>query len=259
MNILITGHKGLIGSRLLSHYEKQGNTVTGFDLGDTFPEDQKFDLIIHCASKCVVREVIADPTQMMDNIESTMLALNKARKDEAKIVLFSSNRVISGKNNPYISSKKFLEEVAIGYNKCYGVKSVIIRPETVWGENESFNRVIPRWISKAKNNEDIIVYGDENKELSPLHVIPFCEKVIDIIDNFEDNMDTMYEPISITGDIQKVTDIISIIKRVTNSTSEVIHAPAEMEQPQSCEDTNNTLRIEYDFAEAVENFVKNKF
>ncbi len=47
MKVLITGHKGFIGSYIFSYLSKKDNyEVSGYDLGDDFP-DKKFDLIIH--------------------------------------------------------------------------------------------------------------------------------------------------------------------------------------------------------------------
>ena len=69
--ILITGHRGFIGSRL---YEKlMHNEVTGFDLIDgndlltcELPNEE-FDLIIHLAGKSGVRESLDDPASYWQN------------------------------------------------------------------------------------------------------------------------------------------------------------------------------------------------
>ena len=68
--ILLTGHKGFIGSKL--YEELLGVNVTGIDLIDgddlltcEFP-NTKFDLIIHLAGRSGVRESINDPSCILD-------------------------------------------------------------------------------------------------------------------------------------------------------------------------------------------------
>jgi ADP-L-glycero-D-manno-heptose 6-epimerase len=46
MKILVTGHKGFIGSNLFPKLESLGHKVKGFEWGEVFPSN-KFDLVIH--------------------------------------------------------------------------------------------------------------------------------------------------------------------------------------------------------------------
>mgnify|MGYP000344151026 CR=1 FL=1 len=72
MNILLTGHKGFIGSVLLKALELN-HTVVGIDLVDgndlltcELP-NIKFDLIIHLAGRSGVRESSKDPAAYWRN------------------------------------------------------------------------------------------------------------------------------------------------------------------------------------------------
>lgn len=238
LKILITGHHGLIGHKL---YEmlKVKHDVDGIDskckMQDTsFLMNKKFDLIIHCGANCVIRDIIKDPELAKENIDFTYEVLEYARRTGCKkVVIFSSSRVHHMHNNPYVASKKFSEDMALAYKECYGIDTVIFRPETVWGLNDNPVRVIPKWIHNAFHNENIIIYGDKNKELSPIHVDDFCSEALYIISQFikKSSMRNVYY---ITGMIMKACDIAEIIVRVTGASSRIIYLPAEKSQPQQC-------------------------
>ena len=74
MNILLTGHRGFIGSSLINVL-RLNHTVTGIDLvdGDNLLTcelpNEKFDLVIHLAGRSGVRESIKDPSAYwMNNV-----------------------------------------------------------------------------------------------------------------------------------------------------------------------------------------------
>jgi nucleoside-diphosphate-sugar epimerase len=232
MRILITGHRGLIGSSLWDRL-KDNHQLYGYDIKDLEGSNllEKVDMIIHCASYCVIREIIKDTSLMMKNIQLTYQVIEKAKNDKSKIILMSSSRLNSDYYSPYVTGKKFLEDMARTYKDCYDVDNIIIRPETIWGYHQDDSRVIPNWIKLAKNNEDIIVFGDKSKALSPLFIEDFSSELVKIIDNFDDFKNR--DPITITGEDMKVYKIIGIIKDFYNSKSSVIFREPELSQPQN--------------------------
>ncbi len=229
MKILITGHKGLSGNGLLKHYQKDNKIVT-FDIGDNLKEDN-YDLIIHCAARCVIRELIEKTTLMMDNINVTYEVMELARRCNCKkVILLSSNRLTPNLSNPYTVGKIFLEEIAKAYKNCYDIDYLIIRPETIWGPNDNPIRVMPNWIDKALHNKDLIIYGDENKELSPLYIDDFIIEFSKLLENFNEIKNS--KPYVITGVIRNAKDIAKIIIKTTVSKSKIIYEEAEITQPQ---------------------------
>lgn len=244
--ILISGYLGLIGSRIYHELKSRGEQVYGYDYGDKMPSDRiEYDMIIHCAANCIIRETIHNPDLMMENIDLTYMFMELARRTECKqVILFSSGRLNYPENsNPYIVSKQFLENIAKAYKQCYGINSVIVRPETVWDiSTDNPKRVIPNWILSAKSNKRIIVYGDSNKELSPIHINDFYHEFTKILSNFDKYANR--EPITITGIALKVCDIISGIKKQYRSTSEVKYVSPEDTQPQNCQsEGHNIVRV----------------
>ena len=243
MNILITGHKGLIGKEVYNSLMRRGDAVIGYDRGGVFP-DYSFDGVVHCAANCVIREVIADPELMMENMSLTCKVMELARKYKSPVVLMSSGRVNHDFMNPYVVSKRFLEDVAKAYNECYGVDSLIIRPETIWGKNDNPVRVIPNWISKAKKGDPLIIYGDESKELSPLHVDDFVTAFLGVFSSFDEYKNGL--PVTISGYAMKATEVAETIIKVVGSGC-LEFRPAELSQPQEIVYSTSDVRLPNQF------------
>lgn len=237
--MLITGSSGLIGTKLVDHFKNDYEIIEidrekskSIEFQNLMGFTEKIDVIIHLASNCMIRDIVKNPMIAFDNTWNTFNIFELARKSGCKkLVYFSSSRVSGGKHSPYTAGKVYGEELAKAYKDCYGIDYLIIRPETVWDIKEKKPRVMPLWIEKACNNEDIIVYGDENKILPPIHVNDFVELFVKLFNDFYIG-NLKGECISISGAPLKVSEIISTIKKVTNSSSKVIYKNAERGQPQ---------------------------
>ena len=126
MKILLTGHRGFIGSSLLKALELN-HTVTGIDLQDgddlltcELP-NVDFDLIIHLAGRSGVRESIKDPSAYwMNNIEASRRLFE--RYPDTRILYASSSSAYEPDLNPYAASKYVLEELAERYPNTLGMR-----------------------------------------------------------------------------------------------------------------------------------------
>ena len=125
MNILLTGHRGFIGSSLLNAL-KLNHNVTGIDLQDgvdlltcDFPDD--YDLVIHLAGRSGVRESIKDPSAYwMNNVEASRRLFE--RYQNTRILYASSSSAYEPDLNPYAASKYVLEELAERYPNTLGMR-----------------------------------------------------------------------------------------------------------------------------------------
>ena len=115
MKIMLTGHRGFIGSTLLRKLKKEHNVVgfdvqDGQDLYDT-TLNEEFDLIIHLAGKSGVRESMSDPAgYWRNNVEVSKRLF--ARYPDTRVLYASSSSAYEPDLNPYAASKYVVEEAA---------------------------------------------------------------------------------------------------------------------------------------------------
>ena len=134
MKILITGHKGFIGSVLFNRLCHKDHKVTGLDLVNnqnllTYEFTEEFDLIIHLAGKSGVRESISDPAgYWRNNVEASKRLF--ARYPETRILYASSSSAYEPDLNPYAASKYVLEELAERYPNTLGMRFHTVYSDT---------------------------------------------------------------------------------------------------------------------------------
>lgn len=142
LKILLTGHRGFIGSALLKRLKKN-HQVIGIDLVDGWDRDklnqtqdlltcdfkEEFDLIIHLAGKSGVRESFKDPAGYWNNnVEASRRLFD--RYPSTRILYASSSSAYEPDLNPYAASKFIMEELAGRYPNTLGM-----RFHTVYSDN----------------------------------------------------------------------------------------------------------------------------
>jgi nucleoside-diphosphate-sugar epimerase len=115
MKLMLTGHRGFIGSHLLKRLKKD-NQVICFDLEDgqdlyDVELNEEFDMIIHLAGKSGVRASMDDPAgYWRNNVEVTKRLLS--RYEDTRMLIASSSSIYEPHLNPYAASKFIVEEAA---------------------------------------------------------------------------------------------------------------------------------------------------
>ena len=240
MNVIITGHKGLIGNFLKNRLEKDGNHIIDcidirdgkniLDIKDKII-NQKVDILFHLAAHCKINQSITNPdTSHINDADGTFAVLEFCRKNNIKkIVNFSSSRVLSPEKNPYTVAKLYGEELCKAYKDCYDIDYITIRPSTVYGPfDDKTHRLIDIFITNAINGNDLIIYGNpEKKTLDFSYVDDFVDGIMLAING---SWNTAY---NISGEEEfKVYDLAKMIMKKTNSNSKIIIKIAEIAQPQ---------------------------
>ena len=154
MKILLTGHKGFIGSALFSRLIKAGHTVEGIDIEAGWDRDHlhntqnlltcdfpnEFDLIVHLAGKSGVRESLKDPASYWhNNVEASRRLFD--RYEDTRILYASSSSAYEPDLNPYAASKYVLEELAERYPDTLGMRFHTVYSDSCPRENMFFNKL----------------------------------------------------------------------------------------------------------------------
>jgi len=154
MNILLTGHKGFIGSTLYNRLLKAGHNVDGIDIEAGWDRDRlysnqnlldcdfpnEYDLIIHLAGKSGVRESLTDPAgYWMNNVEASRRLFE--RYPDTRILYASSSSAYEPDLNPYAASKYILEELAERYSDTLGMRFHTVYSDSCPRANMFFNRL----------------------------------------------------------------------------------------------------------------------
>ena len=190
MKILLTGSSGFIGSALKRLLEEKGIEVVPFDIKDS-PLDDVRDFsalqskvlgisgIIHLAAVSRVKIAHENPLECVNtNIGGIINVLESARlirtDNNYPWVIFGSSREVYGESailpvnelstrkaiNVYGVSKLSGEELCKVYSENYGLKVRVLRFSNVYtGKNDHLDRVIPKFILQAFNEEDLIING----------------------------------------------------------------------------------------------------
>jgi len=170
MRILLTGHKGFIGSNLLP--KLQDHDVTTIDVLDgkdlqscDLPED--IDCVIHLAGRSGVRDSIKNPNAYFQNNVLGSLRIFEQYK-QARQIYASSSTAAEPDRNPYAYSKMTMEKLA-------PENSVGLRFTTVYGPKAREFMFIPKLLNRD------VRYVNTNHTRDFIHVDDICRAIIKVM------------------------------------------------------------------------------
>lgn len=188
MRAFVTGQKGYIGKHLLAGLLAKGHAVMGADLKDGFDlcdgvpkviDHFKPDVIFHLAAIPRVAYSVENPLHVMkNNIVSTSVVLDYARRNGIPVIYSSSSSVIgdgTGPVSPYALSKQVGEVESLMYHKLYGLKTVALRYFNVYSYDQvadsEYATVVCNW-KKYIETDGLtpFITGDGNQRRDMTHV-----------------------------------------------------------------------------------------
>ena len=200
---------------------------------DKIIEIQKPDTIIHLAAFPRAKVVIQNPQLGCDVILKGLLnLLESCKKHNVKRFVFISSSMIYGDfdqdNNPETASTNPIEPYGImklcaenlvrNYNRLYGLEYSIVRPSAVYGPYDVVDRVLSKFIVKAKADETMSING-EGLALD----FSYVDDVADGMILCATHPKAANETFNITRSIARtLVDAGNIIIKETNSNSELI-------------------------------------
>jgi nucleoside-diphosphate-sugar epimerase len=238
MDILLTGHKGYIGSQLMTELSRQ-HRVIGLDKEEgqdllfcEFP-NMHFDLIIHLAGLSGVRESIKDPAAYwMNNVEASRRLFD--RYPETRILYASSSSAYEPDLNPYAASKFILEELALRYDNTLGMRFHTVYSDNCPRENMFFKKLLNGTLKYTTNHSrDFVHLFDVIDAIKILITKPWIEGIIDIG----------------TGKSVKIQDLAPNLPVRLNT-------PGEREH--TCADITDMLELGWKPKYSVEKFLTNR-
>lgn len=188
--VVVTGHKGFVGSRLCAALTSLGATVTGVDsvtredvrdlrpLEEVFREAPSPSLCFHLAAKTEVRASFDDPwLTYQTNVLGTLNVLECCRITKTPLVLASSDKAYGRQlppfkisdpllhnADPYSSSKAMADELAQVYERVFRLPIHILRPCNIYGPGQR-NRttLITGVITGAMEGQTTVVRAPESE------------------------------------------------------------------------------------------------
>jgi nucleoside-diphosphate-sugar epimerase len=201
MKILITGHKGFIGSYLWKMIEESGVDVEldGIDFPDDigdFNTGKIYDVVIHLAAFAALRESFEDPDRFWENnVEKSKPIFDYCGENDIRLLYASSAGAHGWSQNPYAITKKVNELQA-------PPNSVGMRFFNVWAEEGSRPDMLYRMLQENTAKYITRHYRDY------IHVRDVATAICLLMDsNFRGHLDVGY------GEAIPVMDIAKAMGR----------------------------------------------
>lgn len=257
--ILVTGSSGTIGNCLCEALLARGADVVGVDIRHNRWNDRvhrrtiymdlrepsnlkelprDIDIVVHLAANARVYNLVKEPDLARDNFLTLYNVLEYVRQNDIGRILFSSSREVYGNSghiihsedesfvknceSSYTATKIAGEAMIHAYNQCYGIEYVIVRFSNVYGKYDYSDRVVPLFVSKALNNEDIRIYG-RDKILDFTYIEDAVGGVVKILDLFEIARNELYNIATQTG--YSIEQVARNIIELTGSESQLFFEP----------------------------------
>jgi len=208
MRILVTGGAGYVGSVSAELLLARGHDVTIVDslvtghnralpdgairvnasVGDRPAieqalRDHHIEAVLHCASRALVGESVADPAlYYRDNVVAGVAMLDAMRANGVDRIVFSSSAAVYGAPrqtpieedselrpvNPYGETKRAFEGALRWYGEAYGMRAVALRYFNVAGASEKFGEdhspethLIPNVLRAIEGGPPLTVHGTD--------------------------------------------------------------------------------------------------
>jgi len=215
----------------------------------TKPIELKVDSIFHMASPAspVDYQKLPIETSMANSI-GTFNILELARKNNARFLLTSTSEVYGdplenpqketywGNVNPfgvrscYDESKRFAETLTMSFFRKYGLDVRIARIFNTFGPRmrKDDGRAIPNFMVQALSGKSITVYGDGKQTRSFCYISDMTNGLMKFMftDDISGEVVNLGNP-----DERSIISVAELIKKLTQSKSEIIFKPLPEDDP----------------------------
>lgn len=231
MKVLVTGHRGFIGTLVSKYFLARGDTVSGTDLLDGRPlqdvylrEQTVYDVIVHCAREC-------------DDLDAMVMDLGllewARRTKQPRIIYLSGSSVYPStykiknyrlrENDIEIDQPRYpssgdgrvkqLAEQAIDQARKGGVNVQVVRPFFVYGDDDKTG--LHDFMGALVNRDDeVTLWGPSGQVNDYIHVDDVVHSIARLV-----NMPEFTGPINLcTGVATSVAEVAQMAYQVSNWT-----------------------------------------
>ncbi|MDY6931104.1 MAG: UDP-glucuronic acid decarboxylase family protein [Halobacteriota archaeon] len=221
------------------------------DISEPIFFDESIDLVLHLASRASPFEFEKYPIQILKaNTLGIWVSLGIAKKHEARFLYTSTSEIYgstemiptpeshNGNVNPigirscYDEAKRCGESYVMAYKMQHDVDTRMARIFNTYGPRMRadgvYGRVVPRFIEQALENEPITIFGDGSQTRSFCYITDQVEGLLRLL--YTSNMKG--EVVNIGNDDEiSILELANIIKKLTNSDSELIFQELPKDDP----------------------------
>ncbi|ELY95310.1 NAD-dependent epimerase/dehydratase [Natrialba chahannaoensis JCM 10990] len=193
------------------------------------------DLIFHQAALVSVTESVDAPRRSNEtNLDASLLVLDQARQEDARVVLASSAAVYGHPDelpisetatteptSPYGIQKLALDQYARSYHELYDLPTVALRYFNAYGPRQQgpYSGVISTFLEQARADEPITIEGDGEQTRDFVHVSDIVRANL-----LAATTDAVGEAYNVgTGERTSIRDLAELVRDAVGSSSPIVH------------------------------------
>jgi dTDP-glucose 4,6-dehydratase len=198
---------------------------------------EQVDVIVNAAAESHVEKSIVEGASefVATNVEGTRVLLDAIREVPVeRFILISSSEVYGtaetvpmdethplNPRSPYAATKAGADRLAYAYHATYELPIVIVRPFNNYGPRQHPEKVIPRFVIQALEDEPLTVHGDGGASRDWLYVDDDAEAIEAVIEADD----------TVVGEvINLATGVDDTIDRIADLVLELLDKPSSLKQ-----------------------------
>ena len=196
-----------------------------------------FDYVFHYAAVVGVKRTLENPVMVLQDVQGFKNILDLCKNTGVKRFFFSSSSEVYGEpvempqnehttplnsRLPYAVVKNVGESFCRSYQTEYGLDYTILRFFNTYGEKQSTDFVMSKFLNAALQNKDITIYGDGSQSRTFCYIEDNTEAVCNALEQDQ----FVNDVVNIGNDhITTVLELAQAIIAITKSKSKIVHLP----------------------------------